>query len=1101
MRSRFIRVFFFTLALSLLALSCCAFACADGEAVRALTPAAGTGGPGESRGFDVVGRVGGADVASTVGSAGFRTWLRVGANLPVLLAEDGKVSFDRSYGTDKVQVTLTPSPAFDGKAVIITYTVRNISDPGAEGLVIRVGSCGNTAVGGDGGAAIAARGGGFVSESGGLSLLVFPDKYSFSGACFGSACLEEDKLFGLDQDCDMCWYWYLYLQPGETAVRSVVISVGDQQRRYVSLDPNGGVDRGKDAGARQERLAIAGSAWPIPPVPYERGGFRFLGWAVDPKAEKPNYLDGGSVPAGDLSDGMVLYAVWEDKARQTIDADDLVIGYGDSASLSAESTDGMISYAVKTGADVISIDARSGVITTKSLGTATVTVTAAATNDYNETSKDVSVTVTQKALDASMLTLSSESFPYTGQLQTPGTSVRQGEKLLALGTDYEFDDTSVRTATELGEYRITINGLGNYCGSASAVWTIRKRTPAVQVSPYSGTYDGNAKALLTVDSHTGGTLEFSLSQDGPWSAAVPETKAAGSHTVWYRVVGDEFWYEMSPASCTAEIFPRAVTVSGITASDKVYDASLTASLVLDRAEISGLLPGDRVELRSAAGLFADAGVGQNKRVGISAITLSGEDAGNYVLAAEGQQKETTASITKRPITIRARDQSVPLYKSIVCGAEMVTVDGSGLCSYDALSTVRLTGSEVTTATKAGSITPGDAVIVRKGSTQNVSGNYAITYVPGRLTVEPHELKLSWADTEFVYDGKTHVPTATVTGTIYGEVLTVRVIGSKIAATPEGEEYVATAIGLSGTNAVNYKLPENVTQKFVIKPRTLEQDDIMVEYRPDDEISVIGPVPNDGRAYGFKSIAVYDGTRKLVKDVDYTLDSHFSTIYGPHTLHITGKGNYEGCLAREWTMIGDGLVSAGVDVKNGAASVYWNNASEEMANALLNPEDREVREEYGTPTDVLLSIRPAVVPSGVSAKAGQIGESVAVSYDLSLIKRVGNDPMIIRDTDGIPISVTIDIPQEIRKAPLGYYRSFSLIHLHNGTAEVIAQGTGSSFTFTTTTFSAYAISYRDIQLPPTASPPTGDTARLPLWSVLLLFSGCGLLCLTRKRRRA
>ena len=33
MRSRFIRVFFFTLALSLLALSCCAFACADGEAV------------------------------------------------------------------------------------------------------------------------------------------------------------------------------------------------------------------------------------------------------------------------------------------------------------------------------------------------------------------------------------------------------------------------------------------------------------------------------------------------------------------------------------------------------------------------------------------------------------------------------------------------------------------------------------------------------------------------------------------------------------------------------------------------------------------------------------------------------------------------------------------------------------------------------------------------------------------------------------------------------------------------------------------------------------------------------------------------------------
>ena len=117
----------------------------------------------------------------------------------------------------------------------------------------------------------------------------------------------------------------------------------------------------------------------------------------------------------------------------------------------------------------------------------------------------------------------------------------------------------------------------------------------------------------------------------------------------------------------------------------------------------------------------------------------------------------------------------------------------------------------------------------------------------------------------------------------------------------------------------------------------------------------------------------------------------------------------------------------------------------------------------------------------------------------MVGRNGNDPEIIRDTGGIPISVTLDIPQELRKAPLGYYRSFSLIHLHNGTAEVIAQGTGTSFTFTTTSFSAYAISYRDLKLPPTASPPTGDTAHLPLWSVLLLLSGCGLLCLVRKKR--
>ena len=1079
MRNRLIRVFFFTLALSLLALSCCAFACADGGVVLDMYD--------EVYLFDVRSAEG---VSSTAGNEGYRSYIQLENGTPVRLANGTPSVFP-----DELEVSLTGEIGYNGKAAVITYAVRNISEGP---LRIRVGSCGNMAVGADAGVAVVRSGDGFVAESGGLSLMVFPGFFPFDSSCCGTAEQINSNLFSVDPDCSLSWYWYLYLEPDQAAVRSVVISVGSLQRLGLNFNPNGGVNRGKDYGSRQTYLAIGGSDYPFPRAPFERGGYRFLGWALDEDAEKPDYTS--EIPQSDLCDNMELYAVWEDKTRQTIEAEDLTLAFGESAAIQpGGKIDGRLSYAVKTGSDVIGVDAQSGLVTARGLGTATVTITAAATNDFHEATKDIGVTVTQKALDQSMLTLSSDTFPYTGQLQTPDTTVRQGEKLLAPGTDYEFDASSVRTARELGEYRITINGLGNYSGSASAVWTIRKSTPAVLLRPYSGTYDGAAKALVTVDTHTGGTLEFSLSENGPWSAAVPEARAAGTYTVWYRVVGDDFWYETSPASCTAEIAPRAVTVSGITASDKVYDASLTASLVLDGAEISGLLPNDRVELHSAAGLFADADAGQDKRVGISAITLSGEDAGNYVLAAEGQQKETTASITKRPITIQAKDQTVPLYKSIVCGPEMVTVGGTGLCSYDALNTVTLTGSSALTATKTGSITPSDAVIVRKGSTQRTSGNYDITYMPGRLTVEPHELKLSWTDTEFIYDGKAHVPTATVTGTLYGEVLTVTVTGSKIAVTPEGEEYIATAVGLSGTNAANYKLPKDVTQKFVIKPRTLEQDDITVEYRPDDEVSVIGPVPNDGRAYGFKSIVVRDGERTLIKDVDYTLDSHFSTIYGPHTLHITGKGNYEGCLARDWTLIGDGLVSAGVDVKNGAASVYWNNASEELADTLLNPEDRELREEYGTPTDVLLSIRPAVVPSGISAKAGQIGESVAVSYDLSLYKRIGNDPEIIRDTDGIPISVTIDIPQEIRKAPLGYYRSFSLIHLHNGTAEVIAQGTGTSFTFTTTTFSAYAISYRDIKLPPTASPPTGDTARLPLWSVLLLFSGCGLLCVVRKRR--
>ena len=1085
MRSRFIRVFFFTLALSLLALSCCAFACAD-SADLYKTPA-GVGG------FTVEGVIGEQSYPATVENTGFRSYLRVADGEPVLLAADDQFAFDRSYGTSDVAVSISAESGYDGRAVIVTYTITNLTDTS---LPVRVGSCAGLQPALS--AQLVQRGVGLVSQSGGLCFQAFPGTYAFSSVWCGSLGSPGGELFYRDSDCTASWYWFMQLDEHHTSIRQAVIALGDQTPCRVILDPNGGVFRNTVSGGRQERLAILGSDFTLPPTPFERGGYRFLGWAVDPEAEKPNYPDGGSVPAGKLSDGMELYAVWQDKTYQPINVDDLVIDYGDSASLSVSGNDGRLSYAVKTGGDVISVDSGSGAITTWKTGTATVTVTAAATNDFNETSVDVGVTVRPKELIASMLTLSPDTLPYTGQPQTPGASVQQNGKPLALGTDYEFDDTSVQTAIELGEYRITINGLGNYSGSTSAVWKIAKRTPVVRLSAYSGVYDGTAHPLVTVDAHEGGTLEFGMDQDGPWSAAIPEAAAAGTYTVWYRVVENDLWLPAAPASCTAEITRKSVTVSGITAADKLYDASSSARLILSGARLEGVCPNDTVVLYSAAGQFSDADAGQNKRVGISAVTLSGRDANNYTLAAE-QQSETTASITRRPITIRAKDQSVPLYGSITQGVEQVTVDG--LCSFDTLRSVSLSLPSSLSKAGTGSITPGQAVIVRSGSTQDVTKNYVIVYAAGKLSAEQREVTLSWSDTEFVYDGKSHVPTATVSGTQYGEVLTVRVSGAKIAANPEDGEYIATAVSLSGTNAVFYKLPEEATHSFVIKPRSLEQDAITVEYRPDDEIAVIGPVPNDGRSYGFKSIAVYDGTRKLVKDVDYTLDSHYSTIYGPHTLHITGKGNYEGCLARDWTMIGNGLVSASVDVKNGAASVYWNNASEDLAERLLNPEDRQARDEYGTPTDVLLAIRPAVIPSGISAKAGQIGESVAVSYDLSLVKRIGNDPEIIRDTGGIPISVTLDIPQELRKAPLGYYRSFSLIHLHDGTAEVIAQGTGTSFTFTTTSFSAYAISYRDIKLPPTASPPTGDTARLPLWSVLLLFSGCGLVCLVRKKRGA
>ncbi len=72
----------------------------------------------------------------------------------------------------------------------------------------------------------------------------------------------------------------------------------------------------------------------------------------------------------------------------------LKVGNNPSAIGATTNGDGALSYEVTSG-DVVTVDAN-GNITPVAVGNATVTVTAAATNNYNEASKDISVTVSEK---------------------------------------------------------------------------------------------------------------------------------------------------------------------------------------------------------------------------------------------------------------------------------------------------------------------------------------------------------------------------------------------------------------------------------------------------------------------------------------------------------------------------------------------------------------------------------------------------------------------------------------------------------------------------------------------------------------------------------
>ena len=135
-----------------------------------------------------------------------------------------------------------------------------------------------------------------------------------------------------------------------------------------------------------------------------------------------------------------------------------------------------------------------------------------------------------------------------------------------------------------------------------------------------------------------------------------------------------------PASVTADIAAKPVTVSGITASNKTYDGTTDATLDCTNATLSGKLEDDNLTV-TATGAFEDANVG-DKTVNLSDLTLGGTDKDNYVLAATGQQ--TTANATIYPKSIS--DATVTLDKTQLTynGSEQ-TVNVTDVTTTDGMS--------------------------------------------------------------------------------------------------------------------------------------------------------------------------------------------------------------------------------------------------------------------------------------------------------------------------------------------------------------------------------------------------------------------------------
>ena len=107
------------------------------------------------------------------------------------------------------------------------------------------------------------------------------------------------------------------------------------------------------------------------------------------------------------------------------------------------------------------------------------------------------------------------------------------------------------------------------------------------------------------------------------------------------------------ATVNAVVEKKEVTVSGITAENKEYDGGTNATVNASGAIITGKETGDNLTVSVSAGSTFDSADAGSRTVTLGALTLGGASAGNYKLAASGNQTTATANITAKNVSISA----------------------------------------------------------------------------------------------------------------------------------------------------------------------------------------------------------------------------------------------------------------------------------------------------------------------------------------------------------------------------------------------------------------------------------------------------------------
>ena len=213
-----------------------------------------------------------------------------------------------------------------------------------------------------------------------------------------------------------------------------------------------------------------------------------------------------------------------------------------------------------------------------------------------------------------------------------------------------------------------------------------------------------------------------------------------------------------PDAVTADITVKEIKiVDTAVETSKIYDGSPDAKIT-EKGTFDGLIDGDKVDIVTGKAAYDDKNVGIGKTVAFYDFALSGDDAANYVLAA--QPANTTASISAKELTIADLKVKDKQYD----GKNTAEIDGTptlvGMVDGDVLTLVN--GVPTFDSVKIGkNIAISFTAFTLSGDSVTV-GNYKLTQPTGitanivEYVADGSEYSVNsndWINTDFVITAK------------------------------------------------------------------------------------------------------------------------------------------------------------------------------------------------------------------------------------------------------------------------------------------------------------------------------------------------------------